>query len=170
MSSEAITIRPATGAERLAIGELYWSVWRETQAPLQPAEVTARRDRDFFITRVANFPVPPLAAFVADELAGFAACQGAYLGQLYLGPRARGLGLGRALLMASEAAMRAEGHRLATLRCIVGNPARAFYERNGWGVDREVIETIETGSGAFPVSSWLMMKRLDRPGGAIDGR
>jgi GNAT superfamily N-acetyltransferase len=163
MRSDAVTIRPATGTERPAIGELYWSVWRETQAPLQPAEVTALRDRDFFVARVANFPAPPLAAFVADELAGFAACQGAYLGQLYLGPRARGLGLGRALLMASEAAMRAEGHRLATLRCIVGNPARVFYERNGWSVDRELTETIETGSGAFPVSSWLMAKRLDAP-------
>jgi hypothetical protein len=71
--------------------------------------------------------------------------------------------------MASEAAMRAEGHRHATLRCIVGNPARAFYERNGWSIDREVTETVETGSGAFLVSSWLMAKCLETPGGAIDG-
>jgi GNAT superfamily N-acetyltransferase len=160
VSSEAIIIRPATEAERLAIGELYWSVWRKTQAPLQPAEVSALRDLDFFIARVAHFPAPPLAAFVANELAGFAACQGAYLGQLYLGRRARGLGLGRALLAASEAAMRAEGHRLVTLRCLVGNPARAFYERNGWNVDREVTE-VETRSDPYPVSSWLMVKRLD---------
>jgi GNAT superfamily N-acetyltransferase len=161
VSGNATVIRPATEAERLAIAELYWTVWRETQAPLQPAEVSALRDRHFFVARVLNFPTPPLAAFVADELAGFAACQGAYLGQLYLGPRARGLGLGRALLAASEAAMRAAGHRLATLRCLVGNPARSFYERNGWSLDREATEMVETRSGACPVSSWLMVKRLD---------
>ncbi len=155
-------LRAAAGRDDLeAIGRLYHAVWRATQAPLQPPEVAAYRDEAFFIERVRNLPVPPLAAYGEGNLLGFAAWAGDYLGQLYVAPEGRGLGLGRTLLQASEHAIWASGFDRARLHCLVGNDsARAFYERCGWRVADTITEEAETLIGHVPVACWEMVKVL----------
>lgn len=68
-----------------------------------------------------------------ESLLGFAARRGAHLEHLYVAPGAQGNGVGRRLL---EAAKEASPGRL-TLHVFQRNtPARAFYERNGFGLLR----------------------------------
>jgi len=154
-------LRAAARDELEEIGRLYHAVWRETQAPLQPPAVAAYRDEAFFIERVKRFPVPPLAATCRGKLLGFAAWTENHLGQLYVAPEGRGLGLGRTLLQASETAIWAAGFDQARLHCLVGNDgARSFYERRGWRCAATVTEDAETPSGPVPVPCWEMVKAL----------
>ncbi|QRM28764.1 GNAT family N-acetyltransferase [Microvirga sp. VF16] len=154
-------LRAAGHNELEEIGRLYHAVWQETQAPLQPPSVAAFRDETFFIERVRNFPVQPLAAYSEDRLLGFAAWAGNTLGQLYIAPAGRKLGLGRALLQASEHAIWASGFDRARLLCLVGNhDARAFYERCGWRHAADIVEAAETWSGPVSVACWEMVKEL----------
>ena len=154
-------LRAAAHSELEEIGRLYHRVWRETQAALQPPGVTAFRDEAFFIERVKNFPVPPLAAYLEGRLLGFAAWTQDTLGQLYIAPDGRKLGLGRALLQAAEHAIWASGFDRARLLCLVGNhDARAFYERCGWHYSFDIVEAAETASGPVPVACWEMAKDL----------
>jgi GNAT superfamily N-acetyltransferase len=152
----------AAGRDELGeIGRLYHAVWQETQASLQPPGVAASRDEAFFIDRVRRFPVPPLAAYCEGKLLGFAAWAENTLGQLYIAPEGRKLGLGRALLLASEHAIWASGFDRARLLCLVGNRnARAFYERCGWRHEGDIVEEAETRSGPVPVACWEMVKDL----------
>lgn len=154
-------LRAAERNELEEIGRLYHRVWRETQAHLQPPGVAAYRDEAFFIERVRSFPVPPLAAYCEGKLLGFAAWAKNTLGQLYIAPEGRKLGLGRALLQASEHAIWASGFDQARLLCLVGNrDARAFYERCGWHYTADIVEDAETRSGPVPVACWEMVKDL----------
>jgi GNAT superfamily N-acetyltransferase len=154
-------IRAAGRDELEEIGRLYHAVWRETQAPLQPPGVAACRDEAFFIERVKRFPVPPLAAYSQGRLLGFAAWAENHLGQLYVAPEGRGLGLGRVLLQASEHAIWASGFDQAHLHCLVGNDgARSFYERCGWRHMADAVEEAETLTGPVPVACWEMVKDL----------
>lgn len=154
-------LRAAEQDELEEIGRLYHAVWRETQAPLQPPDVAAFRDEAFFIERVKGLPVPPLAAYSQGRLLGFAAWAGNHLGQLYLAPEGRGLGLGRVLLQASEHAIWVSGFDQAHLHCLVGNTgARSFYERCGWRHAADTVLEAQTWSGPVPVASWDMVKDL----------
>jgi GNAT superfamily N-acetyltransferase len=154
-------LRAAGQDELEEIGRLYHDVWRETQAPLQPPGVAAYRDENFFIERVKRFPVPPLAAYLDGKLLGFSAWAENTLGQLYIAPEGRKLGLGRALLQASEHAIWASGFDRARLLCLVGNDAaRTFYERCGWRHAADIVEAAETRSGPVPVACWEMVKDL----------
>ncbi len=154
-------LRAAGQDELEEIGRLYHDVWRETQAPLQPPGVAAYRDENFFIERVKRFPVPPLAAYLEGKLLGFSAWAENTLGQLYIAPEGRKLGLGRALLQASEHAIWASGFDRARLLCLVGNDAaRTFYERCGWRHAADIVEAAETRSGPVPVACWEMVKDL----------
>jgi len=154
-------LRTAGEDELEAIGRLYHAVWQETQAPLQPPAVAAFRNEAFFIERVKRFPVRPLAAWCDGRLLGFSAWTENYLGQLFVAPEGRSLGLGRALLQASEHAIWASGFDQARLLCLVGNEsARAFYERCGWRHTAEVTELVKTLTDPVPVSFWEMVKDL----------
>lgn len=152
-------IREATADELDEIGRLYHTVWLETQASLQPASVTAYRNKEFFVERVRRFPSPPLIAEIADKTLGFVAWADNYLGQLYVLSEGRSLGLGRTLLQAGERAIQAAGFKRAYLHCLVGNDsARRFYERCGWHHTGTVTDEAETLDGPVPVASWEMTK------------
>lgn len=116
-------IRTARQDEIQEIGRLYHAVWRETQGPLQPPGVAAYRDEEFFIARASRFPTSPLVALSQGKLLGFAVRAGCSLGQLYLLPEGRSLGIGRALLEHSENAIQAEG--LSVARSIVWSATTA---------------------------------------------
>lgn len=154
-------LRTAENHELEAIGRLYHAVWLETQAPLQPSSVARCRTEDFFIERVKRFPVPPLAVSAQGKLLGFAAWADNMLGQLYVAREGRGLGIGRALLQASEHAIWASGFDKAHLHCLIGNhSARSFYERCGWRHAADVTAAAETLDGPVPVACWEMVKDL----------
>jgi len=156
-------IRTARLDEQGEIGRLYHAVWRETQAALQPPGVAAYRDEEFFIGRVKRFPITPLVAASQGRLLGFAAWSGSYLGQLYVLPAGRNLGIGRALLERSESAIRSNGFDYATLHCLVGNDsARLFYERCYWHCAATLVEKAETSNGPVEVACWKMTKDLRR--------
>ncbi|WP_230531320.1 GNAT family N-acetyltransferase [Microvirga roseola] len=110
-------IRTARRDELEEIGRLYHAVWLETQAPLQPRSVAEYRNEAFFIARVRRLPSSPLVAVSQNAILGFSAWSGNYLGQLYVLPEGRSLGLGRSLLQESENAMRASGSDCASLHC-----------------------------------------------------
>ncbi|WP_262268078.1 GNAT family N-acetyltransferase [Microvirga yunnanensis] len=154
-------LRAAEDDELEAIGRLDHAVWLETQAPLQPSSVAEHRDEAFFIERVKRLPVPPLAVYGQGRLLGFAAWADNLLGQLYVAREGRRLGIGRALLQASEHAIWASGFDRARLRCLVGNHgARSFYERCGWCCTATITEDAETRAGPVPVPCWEMVKEL----------
>lgn len=76
---------------------------------------------------------------------GFDPAVTAELTTLYAVPEVWGRGVGRALLAATVAAMKAAGFRSAGLWVFEGNPrARAFYEAAGWRPDGASV-TEETG-------------------------
>lgn len=56
----------------------------------------------------------------------------AHLGMLFVDPGAWGGGIGAALLVAAEDAMREARYSRAILNVAERNPARAFYEHHGW--------------------------------------
>ncbi|WP_134499869.1 GNAT family N-acetyltransferase [Microvirga pakistanensis] len=156
-------IRTARRDELKEIGQLYHAVWRETQASLQPASVAAYRDEAFFVARARRFPTAPLVALSQGRILGFAAWTGCRLGQLYVLPEGRSLGIGRALLERSENAIRAGGFECAELHCLVGNDsARRFYERCGWRHTATLMEEAETLNGPVEVACWEMTKELVR--------
>ncbi len=157
-------IREATAHEREVIGRLYHAVWHETQASLQPASVAAYRNEEFFIQRIRGLSTPPLLAEGNNRFLGFSAWTDDYLGQLYVLPEGRSLGLGQALLKASESAIQEAGFARARLHCLVGNDtARRFYERHGWQVTETVLDQADTFEAPVQVKSWEMAKAFMRP-------
>ena len=157
-----INIRPAHDDERIAVAELYWRTWHETQASLEPPEIVEARPLAFFEKRVENWPASPLVAWSGENLVGFAAWQCECLGQVFVDPSARGTGLGARLLAAAEAAMGNTGVRTAALDCIVGNDgARRFYERHGWQVETEMDDPHPVAGQSMPLRIWRMVKRLE---------
>jgi len=156
-----IEIRRATSEELPAIARLYWRTWHETQAPLEPQEVADSRPLAFFEERVAGWDDPPLVAYVQGSLVGFAAFQGSYLGQVFVDPAGRRVGVGGRLVEAAEAAIGEAGHKIAILDCIVGNEAgRRFCERHGWTVEHEIDDPVTIEGRHVTVKSWHMTKRL----------
>ena len=128
-----IDIRSARGDEIETVGRLYWSVWHETHAPLQPAAVAAYRDAGFFLARMRALPQPPLVAIGDGVIIGFGGWSGRILGQLFVAGEERGNGVGARLLAACEQAIADSGHGRASLFVVKGNDfARAFYIRHGW--------------------------------------
>ncbi|MCW5751393.1 MAG: GNAT family N-acetyltransferase [Alphaproteobacteria bacterium] len=157
----SISIRAASEADHAAVASLYREVWMETHAPLQPPEVAAFRDIEFFRRRVAGLGGTMLVASDAAGIAGFAHWSGDLLGQLYIGRRLRGGGIGHRLLAMAEAGVKEAGLPLIRLYCLLGNDAaRAFYERRRWRVRQVLDRTAETANGPVPTRVWEMVKPL----------
>ena len=157
-----IDIRRARADELGEVAGLYWRTWHESQASIEPPEIAASRPPDFFENRVAGWSEPPICAWYSGRLGGFAAWQGAYLGQVFVDLALRGTGIGGSLLAAAEAAIAAAGHRTAKLDCIVGNDSgRRFYERHGWHVVDEIDDPHPVEGQSIALRIWHMEKPLD---------
>jgi GNAT superfamily N-acetyltransferase len=160
-------IRPATPEDAAAIGDMHAQAWTETYPGLVPdallVEMTDRvRRRAAWAHNLAQ-PLLPGGTLVAEEagaILGFVsvcAARDAALGApgevagLYLLRRAQGRGLGRALLAAGAALLRAEGHGSAGAWALDTNArAQGFYAATGavagtrqvgWHGDVAVAET-----------------------------
>lgn len=139
-------LRAAVPADADALAGLHVTTWRETYAGIATPEAmdqldTARRlpwwqdtlagraDRRALLAEDATGPTG-FTSFGApgyDELAGLGEVK-----HLYVARRAQGTGLGRTLLAAALAALKADGYRGAALVVVRQNDrARAFYARMG---------------------------------------
>ncbi len=141
-------IRPATRADAPAIGEMHAAAWVETYPGLVPQplfeEMTDPARRRAAWARNLAEPLLDGGIFVAEEagaILGFVSvCRareaalgtGGEVSGLYLLRRAQRRGLGRALLAAGAARLRAEGLTDAAAWVLDANhQARAFYAATG---------------------------------------
>jgi ribosomal protein S18 acetylase RimI-like enzyme len=151
--SDALTVRWATPDDAEAIARIHVESWRATYPGLLPDEILAgldvgRRTEQWRGWLSAEPPVfHTLVAEYGAELAGFLAMafpardageadDVAEIPALYLDPKRRRQGIGRALMDAALKAMKARGYREAILWILGGNEgAAAFYEATGWRDD-----------------------------------
>jgi diamine N-acetyltransferase len=148
--SDAITFRPAQGADALCLGVLSTQVFLDTYAPqgISPAlahEVLAQHDVATYERALADPRVTILVAECAGCLVGFSVVNAgvghdrvpgsaaAELHRLYVQERFTGRGVGRDLLRHAEKAAAARGADALWLTAWCGN-ARAllFYPRCGY--------------------------------------
>jgi ribosomal protein S18 acetylase RimI-like enzyme len=142
-------IRPATGADAEAIGQLWADSARAAFTPLLPEghrlpDPQPQRMRD----RIAGGDVSVLVAEAAGELAGFVACGVSRdpdpdpgVGEVqsfFVGVGHWRHGIGRELMAAALADLRERGYTAATVWSFADNErANAFYEAHGFERDGE---------------------------------
>jgi GNAT superfamily N-acetyltransferase len=139
-------IRAAGPADAAAIALLHWQGWRTTYADLMPAELIARRSLARRLGEWGRRLQESGIAFLAEDERGIARGFAhatpprnpppgppldLEIGYLYVDPKAKGQGLGRALVGTVAEAALAGGLRSAFVVVFAGNPAAAFYERAG---------------------------------------
>jgi ribosomal protein S18 acetylase RimI-like enzyme len=153
----AIAIRDATPDDAIAIAAVHCASWRTTYAGLLPPEIVAARTAmpervDLWRKRLADPAHGCVVALLDGVVCAFAAVcpmperpQGmaplpdfdAYLESIYALQAVQHRGLGRTLLAAAAARLRARGYRSLALHVLATNPARGFYERLGAQLVRE---------------------------------
>jgi len=156
-------MRTADAVEIDHLARLWYDVWHETHAQLQPPELTRLRTLESFRERlqaaIPNIRVAgPLGAPV-----GFCVIKDEELYQLFVSPEARGSGVAAALIADAEAQLAERGVETVWLACAIGNDRAArFYEKSGWRLAGTVVNPAETASGPFPLEVWRYEKRLTR--------
>ena len=156
-------VRSADAAEIDHLARLWYDVWHETHAPLQPPELTRLRTLESFRERLqAALPNIRVAGPLSAPV-GFCVLKGEELYQLFVSPEARGSGVAAALIADAEAWLAARGVETAWLACAIGNDRAArFYEKRGWRLAGTVVNPAETSGGPFPLEVWRYEKRLTR--------
>ena len=143
-------LRRATPEDAERLAALHVAAWRETYAGLLPESVLAAQSvaaRAAMWTEILGNPTAETSAWLVENgatPAGFGACGRqrdaglsaagfeAEIGALYLLRAHQGRGLGRALMQAMAAEMRARGHTTIALWVLRENTtARAFYRHLG---------------------------------------
>jgi ribosomal protein S18 acetylase RimI-like enzyme len=152
-----VNVRHARLEDARQLAEIHVETWRATYAGVMPQEVLdglSVDDREGLWREW--IPHAETEVFVAEldgELVGFVSVGPNWsspdIGELYaiyVLPCAHGSGVGPALLEAATAAL-ARGWDEAILWVATENPrARRFYERHGWVVDGERLDTIAGAS------------------------
>lgn len=160
-----ITIAAPGLREVRVVARLYHDTWHESQARFQDARIAAYRNLDFFLRRAGREIGASLAAWDEGRCVGYAAWNGDVLERLFVASDARGLGIGRLLLAASEEAMSAAGIDEAMLNCLVGNDgARRFYERHGWKYAGTRVLPARWAHGTVDVQAWKLAKKIKMGG------
>lgn len=148
----AMMPRKATPADAGRLGAAHAAAWRQTYAGILPEDVLAGFSAGMRAAMWAEILGNPAAfadttAYLVEDgasVAGFGACGGqrdarlqalgfdAEIGAIYLLRAYQGRGLGRALMQAMAADLRARGHGAAALWVLRENAAaRAFYRHLG---------------------------------------
>jgi ribosomal protein S18 acetylase RimI-like enzyme len=139
-------IRELQEHEWLLLRELRLRALRDSPDSFSPlAEDVAREADDYWQRGARLFASGPAALLVAERegravglISATAAGETGYIGAMWLEPAARGAGLGRALLDAACAALRARGcARLALTVTETNAPAIALYQRAGFALTGE---------------------------------
>jgi GNAT superfamily N-acetyltransferase len=129
------SIRPVAARDVHAIAALQVRAWRAAYAGfVDEAHMPTVDDRIELWSGVR-----PGEAWVAEEEGQVAGVVGIAAGEvkvLYIDPPFQGHGLGSALLIEAECALRDAGHTTALVWTFRDNlRGRGFYERHGWAVD-----------------------------------
>lgn len=141
----AVAVRPAAPADAAAIGAVHATAWDRAYRGVLPdavlARVTPERQAELWSAYLRQ-PHPAIGHIVvaetpAGQVAGFASWAVARRGSgrlltLYVDPARHRRGIGSALVAAVDAELSRSGCRDVRARCLMGNPYRRFYRRNGW--------------------------------------
>ena len=131
--STATAFRPFRPDDRAAVVRLWHDAWHDGHAPILPAHVVAERTPESFDRRLGPLEAGCLVAEADDRILGFSAIEGNEVDQFFVAAEARGTGLAKALLAATEADLARRGIRDAVIQCSAGNHrAHRFYARAGW--------------------------------------
>lgn len=150
----------ASAGDIPALARVWQDAWHVGHAHLDP-DIAAGRPFRFFTERIASPPLDTSVACVEGEVVGFTHWEGDGIAQVFVLPAWHGRGVAARVLRAAEDALRAQGHTRIWLQCRKGNErARAFYEKHGWFVAREVEACIGHVGGRAPIVVWRMEKAL----------
>jgi GNAT superfamily N-acetyltransferase len=152
-----VTIREGTRADIPLIQDMAQATWPVCYAGIiRPAQITYMLDLMYGTPALeAQFGSKGHHFLVAEQEEipiGFAGFEHGYLGgqrtrlhKLYVLPHVKGRGVGHALLEAALSEARKQGAGAMELNVNKRNPARHFYERHGFVVERD--EVLDIGSG-----------------------
>jgi ribosomal protein S18 acetylase RimI-like enzyme len=152
-----VNVRPARLEDARRIAEVHVETWRATYPGVIPQSVLDELSVDDFERNWQEWiPHPETTAFVAEldgGIVGFVNVGPCWtdpaIGELYaiyVAPVSQGTGAGLALMDASVRAL-SERWDEAMLWVATENPrARRFYERYGWEVDGERVDSISGAS------------------------
>ena len=136
--------------------------WHEAHAAIVPGNLAQLRTHESFLERAAELIENTFVASDGTAVLGFYMVKDDELYQMYVAPKARGVGLAQALISDAEKRIRAQGHTSAWLACAVGNDrAGRFYEKAGWMNSGATVVELDTSSGAFPLEVWRFVKDLN---------
>lgn len=163
------TIRPATQADIPTIQAIAHAAWPVAYASIiSAAQIAYMLDRmygtpalqDQFGAKGHRF----LLAHAEDRAIGFAGFEHHYrpqrsrLHKLYVLPEVKGGGVGHALLASVLREARANGDTQIELNVNKHNPAKVFYQRHGFTVERD--EVLDIGNG-FVMDDHVLVRPLD---------
>jgi ribosomal protein S18 acetylase RimI-like enzyme len=135
MAADALTIRPFAAVDEPAVAALWHAVFPETRPWNQPAAYIRRKrtvQPELFLVGLRG------GELVATVVGGFDGVRG-WIYHLAVAPPLRRRGIGRAMMAAVEAALRARGCPKINLQIVDANAAvAAFYERLGYAVEARV--------------------------------
>ncbi len=144
------------------IADIWASGWHEAHAEIVPEDLLRLRSPESFVERARDTIAQTRIAVAGDnDVLGFCMIKDDELYQMYVPPRARGLGVAQALIGDAETQIRAAGHGTAWLACAVGNErAMRFYQKAGWTNEGRHTVDLDTSEGAFPLEVWRFEKAL----------
>jgi GNAT superfamily N-acetyltransferase len=163
-----VTIRPATVADLPAIRSIAHTAWPVAYASiLSPAQLAYMLERMYseaaLHEQIATLGHRFLLAERNGEAIGFAGYAHEHtpgrtrLHKLYVLPQMKGGGVGHALLEAVLNASQAAGDQAVELNVNKYNPAKDFYRRHGFTIERD--EVIDIGAG-YVMDDHVMVKEL----------
>ncbi len=161
MSDPEIDLRRALPEDAPAIAAIWHLGWQDGHLGSVPAELTAARQADSFMTRAAQRVGDTTVAVISGQVAGFVMVVGSEVEQVYVARHHRGAGVADLLMEDAERQIKDAGHATAWLAVVQGNArARRFYERRGW-VDDGLFDYAAAGDrGPIPVPAHRYVKDL----------
>lgn len=156
-------VREAHESELDQLGRLWYDSWQDGHAEIVPAELTRARTLESFRERLPGLLPSLRVVGPAGRPLGFCTIRGDELYQLFVSAEARGSGVAVALVADAEARLAENGVQTAWLDCAIGNERAArFYEKCGWRRVGNVVRSLETPDGVFPLEVWRYEKDLSR--------
>ena len=143
------------------ISAIWEAGWLEAHAEIVPAKLSDIRKKEGFLDRTRENLAGTRIAIVGPDVLGFCMIKENELYQMYVSPKARGLGVAQALIQDAENRIRAAGHTTAWLACAIGNErARGFYEKSGWTNAGQHVVDLDTSDGTFSLEVWRFERWL----------
>ncbi|MEM5473463.1 GNAT family N-acetyltransferase [Hoeflea sp. AS60] len=141
--------------------QIWQNGWHDAHASIVPKELVELRTSESFLQRLREHSANTRIGTSDGEPLGLCITEGDELYQMYVSPKARGLGLAQALMVDAEDRLRSAGHSSVWLKCAVGNDRAArFYAKCGWTNAGTRTVELDTTDGVFPLQIWRFEKTL----------